>query len=208
MGRPMRHGLYMGRPENYVGRPVYLTGRSMGRPMCCPVLKGACACADVIFLRYVVVGFSLVFPRLDSVGQLLSAHETHIASTHYSHISAPPTIRSDGFMWVTTSSSCSTPAAAAAQQEHVPLQHPVLLQNTLLHYPLYSKYNASTSSDIWRRLPTLTGAAAVLIPGSTSTHEGERRCNFRSEDVPCLGLLHEVAPAVPSAGRTITAPRL
>ena len=54
----------------------------------------------------------------------------------------------------------------------------------------------------WRRLPTLTGAAAVLIPGSTSTHEGERRCNFRSEDVPCLGLLHEVAPAVPSAGRT------
>ena len=32
------------------------------------------------------------------------------------------------------------------------------------------------------------------------THEeGERRRNFRSEDVPCLGLLHEVAPAVRSA---------
>ena len=31
--RPMRHGLYM------------------GRPMCCRVLRGACACADVIFLR-------------------------------------------------------------------------------------------------------------------------------------------------------------
>ena len=36
--RPMRHGLYMGRPDNYVGRP-----------MCCPILKGACAYADVIF---------------------------------------------------------------------------------------------------------------------------------------------------------------
>ena len=161
--RPMRHGLYMGWLENSVGRPVDLTGWAMGRPMCFPVLKGACACADVIFLRYVVVGFSLVFPRLDSVGQLLSAHETHIASTHYSHISAPPTIRSDGFMWVTTSSSCSTPAAAAAQQEHVPLQHPVLLQNTLLHYPLYSKYNASTSSDI-------LAAASHAYRSSSSPH--------------------------------------
>ena len=42
--RPMRHGLYVGRPDNYVGRPVDLTGRSM----CCPVLKGPCAYADVI----------------------------------------------------------------------------------------------------------------------------------------------------------------
>ena len=30
--RPMKHGLYMGRPDSYVGRP-----------MCCPVLAGACA---------------------------------------------------------------------------------------------------------------------------------------------------------------------
>ena len=34
------------------------------------------------------------------------------------------------------------------------------------------------------------------------THGGERHCNCRSEDVCCLGLLHEVAPAVPSAGQT------
>ena len=34
------------------------------------------------------------------------------------------------------------------------------------------------------------------------THEGECRCNVRSEDVPCLGLLHEIALAVPSPGRT------
>ena len=41
--RPMKHGLYMGRPDNYEGRPV-----DLGRPMCCPVLKGACGYADVI----------------------------------------------------------------------------------------------------------------------------------------------------------------
>ena len=35
---PMRHGLYMGRPGNCVGRSL-----------CRPVLKGACAHADVIF---------------------------------------------------------------------------------------------------------------------------------------------------------------
>ena len=44
--RPMKHGLYMGRPGNYVARPVNLTGRPI---MCCTVLKGACAYADVIF---------------------------------------------------------------------------------------------------------------------------------------------------------------
>ena len=33
--------------------------------------------------------------------------------------------------------------------------------------------------------------AAVLIPASTTTHtKGERRCNFPSKDVPCLGHLH------------------
>ena len=35
--RPMKHELYMGRPDNFVGRPV-----------CCPVLKGAGAYADVL----------------------------------------------------------------------------------------------------------------------------------------------------------------
>ena len=34
------------------------------------------------------------------------------------------------------------------------------------------------------------------------THEDERRCNFQTEDVPYLSLVHEVAPVVPSAGRT------
>ena len=36
--RPMKHGLYMDRPDNYVGRPVDLTGR----PMCCSVPKREC----------------------------------------------------------------------------------------------------------------------------------------------------------------------
>ena len=86
------------------------------------------------------------------------------------------------------------------QQQHVLLQHTVLLQCALLQHPLSSKNNASTSSDILAAASHAT-AAAVLIPGSTSTHM-KRRCNIRSDDVPCLGLLHEVAPAVSSAGRT------
>ena len=52
-----------------------------------------------------------------------------------------------------------------------------------------------------RRLPTLQQQQSSS-PFDIDTHEDERRCNFRSEDVPYLGLLHEVAPAIPSAGRT------
>ena len=79
------------------------------------------------------------------------------------------------------------------QQQHVLLQHPVLLQYTLLQHPLpSSKYIASGSSDV-------SAAASHYI---SSSPQGERRCNFRSEDVPHLGLLHEVVPAVPSAGLT------
>ena len=89
---------------------------------------------------------------------------------------------------------------AAATPVSVLLQHRVLLQYTLLQHPLSSKYNVSTSSDILAAASHAT-AAAVLILGSTSIHT-KPRCNFRSEDVPYLGLLHEVAPAVPSAGRT------
>ena len=43
--RPMKHGLYTGRPDNYVGRPVDLKGRPMAR-------------------------FFVVFSLLDSAGQL------------------------------------------------------------------------------------------------------------------------------------------
>ena len=48
--RPMKHGLYMGRPDNCVGRPVALTGRPMVQPMCCSVPKRSCThYADVKF---------------------------------------------------------------------------------------------------------------------------------------------------------------
>ena len=49
------------------------------------------------------------------------------------------------------------------------LQHPVLLQYTLLQHPLSSKDNASTSSAILAAA-SHAPAAAVLILGSTSTH--------------------------------------
>ena len=55
------------------------------------------------------------------------------------------------------------------QQQRVLLQHPVLLQYTLLQHPLSSTENASTSSDILAAASHAT-AAAVLISGSTSTH--------------------------------------
>ena len=61
------------------------------------------------------------------------------------------------------------PQQQQQQQQHVLLQHPVLLQYTLLQHPLSSKDNASTSSDILAAASHAT-AAAVLIPGSTSTH--------------------------------------
>ena len=81
-------------------------------------------------------------------------------------------------------------------------QHPVLLQCTLLQHPLSSKYNATTSSDILAVASHAT-AATVLIPGSTSTHmKVNVAASFGQEMFPCLGLLDEVAPAVPSEGRT------
>ena len=49
------------------------------------------------------------------------------------------------------------------------LQHPALLQYTLLQHPLSSKDNARTSSDFLAAASHAT-TAAVLIPGSTSTH--------------------------------------
>ena len=90
--------------------------------------------------------------------------------------------------------AAATPAAAATTAQHVLLQHSVLPQNTLLQHLLSSKENASTSSNILAAASHAT-AAAVLIPG---TYERESCCNVRSENVPCLGLLHEVTPGVRS----------
>ena len=54
-----------------------------------PVLQGACAYYTLTCFFCVNCVFFLLFSRLDSVGEVLSAHETHITSTHYSHNSAP-----------------------------------------------------------------------------------------------------------------------
>ena len=73
---------------------------------------------------------------------------------------------------------------------------------TLLQHPLSSKDNASASNCILAAASHATSSISPHPRFDIDTHEGERRCNFRSEDVTCLGLLHEVAPAVPSAERT------
>ena len=101
------------------------------------------------------VCFSLYFSCLDSVGQLLSAHESHeITSTHYAYNSAPPTTRPDGFLRTTTS-SCYLNARSRMCCCNT---RTVLLQYTLLQHPLSSKGNASSTSwvgnaamDTWRR---------------------------------------------------------
>ena len=75
---PMRRGLYTGWPAHSVGRPVDLTGRATGRPMCCPILKAEGICADV-FLRCTYCKFVfLFFPS----GFLGLAHEPYITTTH------------------------------------------------------------------------------------------------------------------------------
>ena len=125
----------------------------------------------------------------------------HITSTHYSHNSALPTTRSDGFLWTTTSCCRKARSSSSSNSSSACCCNTRCYCNTCSCNTLYrAKINVSANSDILAAA-SHAKAAAVFIPGSTSTHM-KRRCNFRSEDVPRLGLLHEVAPAVPSAGRT------
>ena len=106
-----------------------------------------------------------------------------------------------------SSNSSSNSSSSSGSSTYVLLQRPsaaTVHRFTLLQYPRPSKNTGSTISDILTAASQATEAAA-LIPGLTSIHT-ERPCNVRSEDVPCLALLHEVAPVVPSAGRTRTRP--
>jgi len=85
--------------------------------MCCPVLKGACEYADVIFLDvncWFFVVFRCFFSRLDFVGQLLSAHETHITSTTIHTTLFYPRLGRMASCGPPPPSAAATPAAAAA----------------------------------------------------------------------------------------------
>ena len=112
--------------------------------------------------------FVVFFSRLDSVGQLLSAHETHITSANCSHNSAPPTIWSDGFLLTTTSSCCCNVRSSSSKSSSTCCRNTRCGCITRCCNTLYRANITPVQAVIfWRRLPT---AAAVLIPGSTSTH--------------------------------------
>ena len=147
--------------------------------------------------------FFRCFSRLDSVGQLHSAYGTHITSAHYSHNSAPPTTRSDGFMWATTSLCCCNACSSSSGNCSSTCRcNTRCCCNIRCGSTLYrAKITPVKAVIFWRRLPTLQQHHSPHPRFDIDTHEGERRCNFPSEDVPCVGLLHQVARAVPSAGR-------
>ena len=94
-----------------------------------------------------------------------------------------------------TPAAAAAAATAAAARAAATLGAAAMHRVTLLQHPLSSKDNAYCGGGF----PSYNSSSS-LTPGSTST-QMKRRCNFRSEDLPCLGPLHEVARAVPSAGR-------
>lgn len=60
-------------------------------------------------------------------------------------------------------------------------------------FPSEESNYIATAVIFWRGLLILQQQQQSSSPvGHRHTREGERRCNFRSEDVPGLGLLHEV----------------
>ena len=99
----------------------------------------------------------VVFSHLDFVGQLLSAHETHITSTHYSHNYAPSTTRSDGFMWATTSSCCCNARGGSSSNSSSTCRCTTrCCCNTRCCNTLYrAKITPVQAVTLWWRLPTL-----------------------------------------------------
>ena len=97
--------------------------------------------------------FRCFFPS-GFVGQLLSVHETHKKYPLLAQFCST----NDSVGWLPVD-----------HHRLVLLQHPVMLQCTLLQNPISGKDNANTSSDIMAAASHAT-SAAVLIPGSTSTN--------------------------------------
>ena len=82
-----------------------------------------------------MVVFSMFFSRLDSVGQLLSAHETHNQYPLLTQFCSP----NDSVGWLDVDHHLlvllQLPQQQQQQHQHVLLQHPaVLLQYTLLQH--------------------------------------------------------------------------
>ena len=101
--RPMTNRLCTDRPVISVGRPIDLTGQATGR--------------RVVFNNYHVFVF-LFFGLLDSVGQLIPAHEVHLLPTHTIMLNQRPGpmafVPTGGTHYVLLISDAETPAAAAA----------------------------------------------------------------------------------------------
>ena len=134
--RPMKHGLHMGRPDDYVGRPVDLTGLA---GLCVVPYQNVHVHTTLTLILNFNCWFSLFFPvwiPWDSCFRPMR----DIASTHYSHNPAPPTTRSDGFLRATTSSCwCNTRCCC----------------NTRCYNTLRAKITPAQAVIFWRRLPTL-----------------------------------------------------
>ena len=94
----------------------------MDRPMCSLVVKGVYAYAGVIFVSLIVTSsLPLFFSRRDSVGQLLSAHETHPLFAQFCYIN-------DSVGWFPVDHRLLVP------RQHPQQQQPALLQYTLLQH--------------------------------------------------------------------------
>ena len=131
--------------------------------------------------RFLVVKlFFVVFPS----GFRRPAHEPHIPTAH-TLLPQQRTVSSDGFRpdwWIIISFCCCDACSLLLRYR--------LLQHLLLSI-CHPKGAMITPVIAWQGLPMLQQESS-FIPGSTTTHESERRCNFGSEDVPCLGQLHDL----------------
>ena len=123
----------------------------------------------------------------------------HITSTHYSHNPAPPTTRSDGFLRTTTSSCCRN--ARKSNSSSRCCRNTRSCCNTRCCNIFRAKITPVQPVIFWRQVATLQQQHSSS--DSTSTHmKVNVAATLGQKMSPCLDLLHEVAPAVPSAGRT------
>ena len=120
---------------------------------------------------YVSCWFFVVFSRLDSVRQLLSAHDTHDRNPLLTHICSIND-RSDGFMWATTSSCCCNACISSGSNNNSSSTcrcNTRCCCNTCCCNALYRAKITRIQAVILAAASDVV-TAAVVIPGSTSTH--------------------------------------